>query len=105
MDLDLILRLGLAVLALVGAPLAFGRVPPNGLYGVRTRRTLASKEAWYAVNRAAGAALFLGALAAMLWVTFAPEHLQVGLLRPSALPLLVVAGAAATSWFVLRRVE
>ena len=59
------------VFAVIALPLALGKVPPNGLYGYRTARTLADPAVWYAVNRASGWALFVGALiaaAAVSWV-------------------------------------
>jgi uncharacterized membrane protein len=43
-----------AVLALVGLPLYFSKVPPNRFYGFRTERTLNDPTVWYAVNRVAG---------------------------------------------------
>lgn len=103
MSVEVLARLGLAVLGLLGVPLALGWVPPNGLYGVRTSATLASKDIWIVVNRWAGTALFVGATLALLWSVVAPERLEVGPLSPTGLPLLVVGGAALASWFALRR--
>ena len=39
---------------LVSAPMALGRIPPNGIYGFRTEKTLSSPEVWYPANRASG---------------------------------------------------
>jgi len=39
---------------ILSIPLAIGAIPPNRLYGFRTRRTLANDAAWYRVNRLAG---------------------------------------------------
>jgi uncharacterized membrane protein len=36
-------------------------VPPNKVYGFRTRQTLANRELWFRANRFAGAALFIAA--------------------------------------------
>lgn len=102
MNIDLILRLGLVVLGLVGVPLALGLVPPNGLYGVRTRKTLATRDAWFAVNRWAGLALVFGAALGFLWLHLAPARIQVGPGAPTAIPMLVVALAALASWVALR---
>ena len=35
-------------------PLIYMKVPPNRLYGFRTRETLSDKELWYKVNRYSG---------------------------------------------------
>ncbi len=50
---------GLVILVL-GIPLYLGKVPPNSLYGLRTRKTLENKEIWYRANRFAGLVLVLG---------------------------------------------
>ena len=39
---------------LLSAPMALGKVPPNGIYGFRTRKTISSPEIWYPANRASG---------------------------------------------------
>ncbi|MFI5119857.1 MAG: SdpI family protein [Thermoanaerobaculia bacterium] len=39
-----------ALFALVSLPLVFRKVPRNGLYGYRTRATLASDFVWYEAN-------------------------------------------------------
>ena len=39
--------------AVVSVPMLFGLVPPNGLYGFRTKTSMASPELWYASNRLA----------------------------------------------------
>lgn len=56
--------MGLLFLAL-GLPLAMRRVPPNAVYGLRTRRARDDSRAWYEVNRATGIDL------AMVGVAFA----------------------------------
>lgn len=35
-------------------PMAFGKVPPNRIYGFRTSKTLSSPNIWYQANRVAG---------------------------------------------------
>ena len=43
-----------AVVIAVSVPLILGKIPRNEFYGVRIPTTLASDEAWYAVNRVGG---------------------------------------------------
>lgn len=62
-----------ALIAAVSVPLAFKLVPPNRVYGVRTSRTLASREAWFRVNRVAGFALLVAAGTAMCFYLAKPE--------------------------------
>jgi len=53
--------LPLFIIAL-SVPLIRGAVSRNRLYGIRTRRTLASDEAWYPANRIGGIALVASSL-------------------------------------------
>ena len=43
----------------ISIPLVQERVPPNGTYGFRTRKTLSDPKIWYAANRASGQDLFV----------------------------------------------
>jgi SdpI/YhfL family protein len=47
---------------LLAVPLVLGMVPPNRVYGVRTRRILADAGRWYAVNRVGGWCLLAASL-------------------------------------------
>jgi uncharacterized membrane protein len=67
MTIQLVAYLLPAVLVVLAVPLAFGMVPPNGLYGFRTPKTLASRDIWYPANRFAG---WLMLIAAALTVCF-----------------------------------
>ena len=48
-----------AIVAVACVPLNLKLVPPNGVYGFRTRQTLASPDVWFRANRFAGCALFI----------------------------------------------
>lgn len=54
MSLALVAYLLPAILAALAVPLVLGMVPPNGLYGFRTPKTLSSPDIWYLANRFAG---------------------------------------------------
>ena len=57
------LNLGMAVLvAFLSYPLLRGMVARNRLYGFRTRKSLASDEAWYAANELGGKCMIGGAI-------------------------------------------
>lgn len=47
----------------LGIPLLRGRVPPNGFYGCRTKKTLSNERIWYAVNRVTGRDLIISGIA------------------------------------------
>ncbi len=64
-----------AVFVLLAIPLWLDRIPPNKLYGFRTRATLSDKSLWYAVNKPTGLILMVTGLV-MLAVT--PVGLAAG---------------------------
>lgn len=81
---------------MLAIPLVRGRIAPNRLYGIRLKRTFASGEAWYAINRWGGIELvrWSFAVAAIGVVVLAmPSAVatwkQIGL---SAAPLLYLIG-------------
>lgn len=57
-----------SVFVLVGLPLAFNMVAPNGGYGIRIARTLADAETWYAVNHVGGVSMVVCGLLSMVIV-------------------------------------
>ena len=67
------LLLACGFVALVSIPLIMRIVPPNRIYGFRTRRTLANESTWFRANAFAGWALFIAAIAsAVLLMTVHP---------------------------------
>ena len=50
------------VLAVVSVPLMMGKIPPNGLYGFRVRKTMERPEIWYPVNKYGGERLLMVSL-------------------------------------------
>jgi hypothetical protein len=58
------INLGVAVLCMAGAyPLFREKVPPNGTFGLRSKKSMASEQAWYRANRTGGACILVGATA------------------------------------------
>jgi len=52
----------------VAVPMAMRKVPPNGLYGFRTPKTLANVQVWYDANEKAGINMIAaGVLALAAW--------------------------------------
>ena len=49
-------------LAMLSVPLILGKIPPNGLYGFRVRKTMEHPEIWYPVNQYGGKWLFAASL-------------------------------------------
>lgn len=47
------------LLVVLSIPLILQKVPPNGLYGFRTEKTLSSDAIWYEANARAGVALLV----------------------------------------------
>ncbi len=88
----------------LGVPLLRGRVPPNRLYGCRTRATLAGGKLWYEVNRVQGRDMIQSGVAVIilsLVVLAFGRSLNAG---ASALVLiaLTLAGVARMAWHCAR---
>ena len=89
--------------ALAAVPLILKVVPPNNLYGLRTKRTLANRELWFQGNHFAGWAFFLAAtLSACVFLGF--PQLSSGRSIEGLLVLLVpLLAALGLSLAYLRR--
>ena len=73
-------------------PLVLRKIPPNVIYGVRTRKTLSDPRIWYEANYRGGKDLLLGgAVALACWMALA---LILGP-RTAALPGIFVCVATA----------
>ena len=46
----------------ISIPLILGKIPPNGLYGFRVKKTMENPEIWYPVNAYSGKWLLAAAL-------------------------------------------
>ncbi len=51
--------IGTLIIMGVCIPLIMGKIPPNGLYGFRTAKSVSDPKIWYAINRYLGWALLL----------------------------------------------
>ena len=62
------------IIAVASIPIMLNLVPPNRLYGFRTRQTLANRELWFRANRFAGFACFIGSGVSALIFLAHPEY-------------------------------
>lgn len=98
--------LGLSIaLILVAIPLALGKVPPNVVYGFRTRATLSSEETWYDANAYFGRRLIIACLCGVLaaWALYVLKPFPPDVFLPVSLVVLVaptLVAAVATARFV-----
>ena len=53
-------------LAVLSIPMILGKIPPNGLYGFRTRQTIENPDIWYPVNTHSGWRLLITGLGSSL---------------------------------------
>jgi uncharacterized membrane protein len=92
------------LLFVVSVPLVLGMIPPNRLYGFRTKKTLSDDEIWYRVNRLAGFAVMIAGVVygavATTWSydRAAPDNFSIWLLHLAAFagPLVVALGVAGS---------
>jgi uncharacterized membrane protein len=96
------------LLFIVALPLVFNLIPPNRLYGFRTKKTLSDDDIWYGVNRFAGIAIMLAsvvyALAARTWPydRAAPDNLSVWSIHLAAFAVPLVVGLSVSGWYARR---
>jgi uncharacterized membrane protein len=76
-------------------------VPPNRLYGFRTRKTLSSPDIWYPANVFSGYALMLAAAVTALIISCVP---QVSELQAAAILVVLILCATAASFAYLKRI-
>ena len=85
------------IIAVASIPIMLNLVPPNRLYGFRTRQTLANRDLWFRANRFAGFACFIAAAASAAVFAIHPEYASgrsfIGLLV-FAVPLVTALGAS-----------
>jgi uncharacterized membrane protein len=97
-EATLVFPLMSGLVALLGAPLWVGMVPPNRFYGLRTAVTLADEALWYAANRATGRDIVMvGGLALVVSLELADA---VGAAAYDIIMTLVLAGGLALIAFL-----
>jgi hypothetical protein len=62
------------LIAAASVPLMLKIVPPNRLYGFRTRQTLANRDLWFRANRFAGCAHFIASAITAGVFALTPEY-------------------------------
>jgi uncharacterized membrane protein len=88
-----------AIVAAVGVPLILKLVPPNPIYGVRTRKTTRSPEVWYEVNRFGGWALVIAAgVTALALMFYSGTWLRSSWAQLFAFVVPIGAAVGATLW-------
>jgi uncharacterized membrane protein len=90
-----------ALIFLLGIPLVFKLVPPNRIYGFRTRTALSQPDLWYRANGFAGYALMLAAAVTALIISCVP---QVSELQATAILVVLLICATAASFAYLKRI-
>lgn len=96
------------ILFIVALPLVFNLIPPNRLYGFRTKQTLSDADVWYRVNRFAGIASMLAsvvyALAATTWPydRAAPDNFSVWTIHLTAFVAPLAVGLSVSGWYARR---
>ena len=93
-----------AIIAAASIPLMLNLVPPNRVYGFRTRRILANRELWYRANRFAGCALFAACAISAVIFAIHPDYASGRSLAGMAVFLVPLAAACIASFRYVRRI-
>jgi hypothetical protein len=81
------------LLVILSVPMILGKIPPNGLYGFRVKKTMENPDIWYPVNAYSGKWLLVVGLGLAL--------AAVGLFFVTGLSLEVYAYTVLGVWGVL----
>ena len=79
-------------------------VPPNGVYGFRTRQTLTNRDLWFRANRFAGCALFIASGVSAGIFAVRPEYASGRALAGLVVFVVPLVIALAASFAYVRRV-
>jgi uncharacterized membrane protein len=91
-----------AVVFVLCIPLVLKLIPPNRLYGFRTRKTLSSPEIWYPANVFSGYALMIAAAVTGLIISCVP---QISELQAAAILVVLLICATTASFPYLKRID
>jgi uncharacterized membrane protein len=91
------------LVAAVSIPLMLRLIPPNAVYGVRTRRTMSDSATWFAVNAFGGKALAIAAgIGALLLMLYNGTLLKPALAQVAAVVVPVIVAVGATLYYERR---
>jgi uncharacterized membrane protein len=91
------------LIATVSIPLMLRLIPPNAVYGVRTRRTLSDTATWFAVNAFGGKALAIGAgISALFLMLYNGTLLKPALAQVGMVVVPLIIALAATLYYERR---
>ena len=89
-----------AVIGLVSVPLAMRLIPPNRIYGIRTRRTLDNPSLWYNVNAVGGQLLLVACgLGAIILMMYQGTWMRSSLVQLIVFVIFVGGAVGATLYF------
>jgi uncharacterized membrane protein len=92
------------IIAVASIPLILNVVPPNGVYGFRTRQTLTNRELWFRTNRFAGwAFLIASGVSAGIFATH-PEYTSGRSFAGLVVFVVPLVIALAASFAYVRRI-
>ncbi|HEX4943448.1 MAG TPA: SdpI family protein [Usitatibacteraceae bacterium] len=100
----MLLLIGSGVIAAVSIPLILGFVPPNRIYGFRTRQTLSNEALWYQANFFAGWAFLIAAFASVVLLALVRGGAFPGVASEVAAFALPVVVAIVACFVYLRRI-
>ena len=92
------------IIAVASVPLMLNAVPPNGVYGFRTRQTLAHRELWFRANRFAGWALFIASGLSAAVFAFHPEYASGRSIAGFVVFIVPLVAALGASFAYVRRI-
>jgi uncharacterized membrane protein len=93
------------IIAVASLPLILSVVPPNRVYGFRTRQTLTDRELWFRANRFAGCVFFIASGVSAGIFAIHPEYASGRSFTGLVVFVVPLVLAVAASFAYVRRVS
>ena len=93
------------IIAVASIPLILSIVPPNDIYGFRTRQTRKDRELWFRASRFAGCAFFVASGVSVAIFATNPEYASGRSFAGLVVFVLPLVVALAASFAYVRRVS
>jgi uncharacterized membrane protein len=93
------------IIAVASIPLILSIVPPNGVYGFRTRQTRTNRELWFRANRFAGCAFFIASGVSVAIFATNPEYASGRSFAGLVVFVVPLVIALAASFAYVRRIS
>ena len=93
-----------ALFIILSLPLIFKKVPPNHIYGFRTKRTLSNEKIWYKANKDCGLYFAAAGIFMFLYILLEPLYPVLNRYFAGAVSVVIII-TVILSLFHIKKIE